>query len=87
MMGLIIVLALIIIWSLWKFMKWIRKKKTILSVAYLIVFIGFATILVSIFYPGGFEGMGIALIGLFIGLISLLFVIIYTIFNKIKNRK
>lgn len=86
-MSLIIVLALILIWSLWKFIKWVRNKNTILSVAYFIVFIGFATILVSIFYPGGFEGMGIALIGLFIGLIGLLFVIIYTILNKIKSRK
>lgn len=86
-MILIIVIFVISIWGLWKFIKCIRENKKIVSIPYLLIFLGFGTILVSMFYPGGFEGIAIAIISLLIGLLGILWAFIYSVATKINKDK
>ena len=78
----IIILFAILILSLWKIINHLRKSKGLDALPYSLIFLGFGTILVSIFVPGGFEGMAIGGIGLIVGIIGLIWLLIYIIVKK-----
>lgn len=48
------------------------------------MFLGFGTILVSVFVPGGFEGMAIGGIVLFVGIIGVIWLFITIIVKKMN---
>ncbi|MED1470055.1 hypothetical protein [Bacillus salipaludis] len=56
-MVFIIILFGILILSLCKIIDHLRKCKGLYALLYSLIFLGFGTIFVSIFVPGGFEGM------------------------------
>lgn len=84
-MELMIIIFIISIWGLWKFIKYIKNNQKVASISYLLIFLGFVTILVSMYYPGGFEGMAIAIFALPVGIIGILWALIYTIIKKVKK--
>ncbi|NHC43606.1 hypothetical protein G6549_27590 [Bacillus sp. MM2020_1] len=80
----IIILFAILILSLWKIIDHLRKSKGLDALPYSLIILGFGTILVSIFVPGGFEGMAIGGIGLIVGVIGVIWLLIYIIVKKIN---
>jgi hypothetical protein len=78
----IIILFAILILSLWKIIDHLRKSKGLYALPYSLIFLGIGTILVSIFVPGGFEGMEIGGIGLIVGIIGVIRLLIYIIVKK-----
>jgi hypothetical protein len=79
---IILILFTILILSLWKIIYHLRKSKGHDALPYSLIFLGFGTILVSIFVPGGFEGMAIGGIGLIVGIIGVIWLLIYIIAKK-----
>ncbi|WP_040207858.1 hypothetical protein [Neobacillus jeddahensis] len=85
-MLIIIILIAILILSLWKMIDYLRKSKGLDGLPYFFIFLGFGTILVSIFVPGGFEGMAIGGIGLIVGIIGVIWLLKYFIVKKMITK-
>lgn len=84
---IIFILLAVLMLALWRIINLLRKSKGLEALPYLIIFLGFGTILVSIFVPGGFEGMAIGGIGLIVGIIGVIWLLIYTIVKKMNTKK
>ncbi|WP_075980792.1 hypothetical protein [Bacillus massilinigeriensis] len=78
----IIILFAILILSLWKIIDHLRKGTGLDVLPYLLIFVGFGTILVSFSVPGGFEGMAIGGMGLIVGFIGIIWLLIYIFVKK-----
>lgn len=76
----------VLILALWKIINLLCKGKGLEVLPYLITFLGFGTILVSIFVPGGFEGMATGGIGLIVGIIGVFWLLVYTIVKKMNAK-
>ncbi|MDR7003014.1 hypothetical protein [Neobacillus niacini] len=87
MFFIIFILLAVLMLALWRIINLLRKSKGLEALPYLIIFLGFGTILVSIFVPGGFEGMAIGGIGLIVGIIGVIWLLIYTIVKKMNTKK
>jgi hypothetical protein len=64
------------------FIKSLSNRKKIDALPYLLIFLGFGTTLVSMYVPGGFEGMFIGGIGLIMGILAVFWVLGYIIVKK-----
>ncbi len=82
-----IILFAVLILALWGIIHCHRKRKVLATVPFIIMFLGFGTILVSIFFPGGFEGMAIGLLGFMIGIIGVIWLIVYMIVKKFTAQR
>ncbi|MBD8007083.1 hypothetical protein [Bacillus norwichensis] len=82
-----IILFAVLISTLLGIIHYLRKRKVFAAVPFFIMFLGFGTILVSIFFPGGFEGMAIGFLGFTIGILGLIWLIVYMIVKKFTAQR